>query len=567
MLKTLRCSKNYGIIIQRLFCTEGEIMVKAELTYNPYLMEMNVKFNDQAPRINSLIEKYKDIPLEDWINLVPQIFYDEMNGYFFELDFSGTQLDCEEIRSSFRKARVSEDEVTVFLKNELEPREEKVKEIDSLLEWLQDNHNRKFDYPSFRHDYRELFDDDYTYITIHSPIEETEYEGISIENVESVNELDCTDLTHIPVLFFVTTETVPILAKDIKYILNRDDVSQKQLFFFVSKDLKRNKIRRILIDLGVKEPNIVSGILDDTVEKYFMLYPVSDYISDAIKVFRIETDKISAELDEENKKSELEGKEIHTRLDIIENSLQKLKDVDEKITQRDNLEIPSEFNNIKSYFFNQLSVWRNTKTIITRADEAYAVATDFNADLHRFYGDLCTKIDEETIRYADDIRRMYSDLYGTVDSNDSFADKIVFSQEEDYPIIEEQTYVLLKLKEENYVEHKTNFIGQLFKQSDNNTNKDPVLETTYFYKIWRSHMMNAALPAIDKLLEKRFALLKQYSDELADVYHEQLVEMIAKKKDEKNTVASQLSEEEKILQEDNDWLTSFMDQLKVIERS
>ena len=80
-------------------------------------------------------------------------------------------------------------------------------------------------------------------------------------------------------------------------------------------------------------------------------------------------------------------------------------------------------------------------------------------------------------------------------------------------------------------------------------------------------MMNAALPAIDKLLEKRFALLKQYSDELADVYHEQLVEMIAKKKDEKNTVASQLSEEEKILQEDNDWLTSFMDQLKVIERS
>ena len=63
VLKSLRCLKKYGIIIQRLFCIEGEIMVKAELTYNPYLMEMNVKFNEQAPRINSLIEKYKDIPL------------------------------------------------------------------------------------------------------------------------------------------------------------------------------------------------------------------------------------------------------------------------------------------------------------------------------------------------------------------------------------------------------------------------------------------------------------------------------------------------------------------------
>ena len=36
-------------------------MVKAELSYNPYLRETIVNFNGQAPRINSQIEKYQDI--------------------------------------------------------------------------------------------------------------------------------------------------------------------------------------------------------------------------------------------------------------------------------------------------------------------------------------------------------------------------------------------------------------------------------------------------------------------------------------------------------------------------
>ena len=34
-------------------------MVKVELSYNPYLLETNIKFNGQIPRINSLVEKYQ----------------------------------------------------------------------------------------------------------------------------------------------------------------------------------------------------------------------------------------------------------------------------------------------------------------------------------------------------------------------------------------------------------------------------------------------------------------------------------------------------------------------------
>ena len=81
-------------------------MVRAELIYNPYLLETEVRFNGNPPRINSLVEKYQDKKLQTWVNEIPSIFYDEMNGYDFELDFSGTELDFEELRRSFIQAGV-----------------------------------------------------------------------------------------------------------------------------------------------------------------------------------------------------------------------------------------------------------------------------------------------------------------------------------------------------------------------------------------------------------------------------------------------------------------------------
>ena len=542
-------------------------MVKSELIYNPYLMEISVKFNGQSPRINSLIEKYQGMPLEDWISIIPQIFYDEMNGYFFELDFSGTELDCDEIKTAFRKSKVSEDEVTIFLKNELEPREVKAENINSLLLWLDRNHNRKFDYAAFRQKYHELFDENYTYITLYNSSEYSEIEGISIENVDSVDELECTDLTHTPLLFYISRETLPLLASDVKYIVARNDVVQKQLFFYIANDLKRGKVRRTIIDLGIKEPNIVTDMFDEPVKKYLLLYPISDYIYDAIKAFRNETEILSEILAKENAQSELDGKEVHFQLDSIENSLSKLKNADDIIVQRDNLAFPSEFTNIKNIFIKAISEWRNKKTKITKAEEAFAVAVDFNADLHRLYGEFCSQIDAAAMEYANTIKNMYIEWYNSSEADDMYTESISFLTNNEYPIVGDQTYELLKMKEEKFVMPKSNFIGQLFKSSDSNVSKEPVLETTFYYQAWRDYMNNIASPAIEDVINARFEQLKKYYDELADIYHSHLAELITEKTAEKNSVASQLSEEEKLLQNDNDWLSVFVDQIKAIERS
>lgn len=42
-------------------------MISAELNHNPYLLYTTVKFNGQAPKINSQIEKYEKLPLKDWV--------------------------------------------------------------------------------------------------------------------------------------------------------------------------------------------------------------------------------------------------------------------------------------------------------------------------------------------------------------------------------------------------------------------------------------------------------------------------------------------------------------------
>ena len=104
-------------------------MINAELSYNPYLKETDIRFNGQPPRVNSLVEKYQNMNLQSWISRIPKIFYDEMNGYYFELDFTGTQLDFEALCNTFRKAGITNEIVPIVHKELIGDRITKQKEV------------------------------------------------------------------------------------------------------------------------------------------------------------------------------------------------------------------------------------------------------------------------------------------------------------------------------------------------------------------------------------------------------------------------------------------------------
>ena len=145
-------------------------MVKAELSYNPYVQETTVKFNGQPPRINSHVEKYLDKKLQTWIHKLPVIFRDEMNGYDFDLEFSGTKLDYKALVDAFHTLGVSDEDVHLFHKNEIDERDKKLDMVDQLLKWLKENPNQRYDYEKVKSENNDLFEGDYQYIVLYGRI-------------------------------------------------------------------------------------------------------------------------------------------------------------------------------------------------------------------------------------------------------------------------------------------------------------------------------------------------------------------------------------------------------------
>ena len=122
--------------------------------------------------------------------------------------------------------------------------------------------------------------------------------------------------------------------------------------------------------------------------------------------------------------------------------------------------------------------------------------------------------------------------------------------------------ILMKLKEERFEEKKD--LLDFFKTSSES--KEMVLVVTSYYEKWREKATRLIVPVVEDYIAESQKNLQDYYKRLAKNYHEQLVELYHDKMNQKNSIASQLSDDERMLQEDNDWLIALKDQLVKIER-
>ena len=179
-------------------------MVRVSIDYNPYIMDFKAQFNGKDPRINSLVEKYENIPLQEWIEDVPEILYNEMNGYDFDLEYSGPKLDYDDLVATLRKAKVSENDVRCFQKKELERRKDKLKEIIELTDWLKEHRNDRFDFDTFKIENQDKLDNNQSIIIIGDTLLGDfafENTNISIELIGNVDELLKTTIDFIIINF------------------------------------------------------------------------------------------------------------------------------------------------------------------------------------------------------------------------------------------------------------------------------------------------------------------------------------------------------------------------------
>jgi len=539
-------------------------MANAELQFNPYLLETEVKFNGQDPKINSQIEKYEKQLLADWVREVPKMFYDEMNGYDFDLFFSGTEYDFQKLQQTFISLGVTPDQVRLIMRNELEDAEIKSNEIRELIEWLRENRNRQFDFDGFCDANRSLLEETFSCIVIRGKDEVPKDLTFTLENVKSVDEIAGTNLTYVPVVFVIEAETIQLFRNDLLALLGRKDVEQNQLFFCISPIMDKEYVVRFISDLGIEEPQIISRIDDGNVATYIKNYPMVAYVGEVIRVFEDKVKTLDDHLKAKNEQSVIENAEVYEQISELDDVIEKIKASDMCFADLDNYSEGNRFNDLKIELEEMIRKWKSRKTKVVGDVEIDRNSTEYEQEIARYLGEFYRKAIEHFGFEKEKIEREFSEIYlrQPLDSEYKLEGLEVIIP--DNVEVNGIKSVLLELQEERY-EEKTDFLD-FFKANSSTEPKELVRVVTCYLEKWREKAIELVIPVVEQYISESQENLKGYYNELVRKYHAKLSELHELKVNEKTGIASQLSEEERMLQADNDWLVVIKNQLARIER-
>ena len=539
-------------------------MVNAELQHNPYLLETEVKFNGQEPKINSQIEKYENKLLADWVRDVPRMFYDEMNGYDFDLFFSGTEYDFQKLQQTFISLGVTTDQVRLIMRNELEDAEIKSNEIRDLIEWLKENRNRQFNFDDFYDTNRGLLEETFSCIVIRGTDEVPEDLAFTIENVKSVDEIAGTNLTYVPVVFVIEAETLQFFRNDLLALLERKDVEQNQLFFCISPAMDKEYVVRFISDLGIEEPQLISRIDDGNVATYIKNYPMVAYVGEVIRVFENEVNTLDDHLKAKNEQSAIENAEVYEQISALEDVIEKIKASDMRFVDLDNYSGGNRFNDLKIELEEMIRKWKSRKTKVVGDVEIDRNSTEYEQELARYLSEFYRKAIEHFRFEKERIEREFNEIYLIQPLDPEYKIEGLEITIPDNVGVKGIKSALLELQEERY-EEKTDFLD-FFKAKSSTEPKELVRVVTCYLEKWREKAIELVIPVVEQYISESQENLKKYYDELAKKYHAKLSKLHDLKVNEKTGIASQLSEDDRMLQDDNDWLVVIKDQLARIER-
>lgn len=539
-------------------------MANAELQYNPYLLETEVKFNGQDPKINSQIEKYEKQLLADWVREVPKMFYDEMNGYDFDLFFSGTEYDFQKLQQTFISLGVTPDQVRLIMRNELEDAEIKSNEIRELIEWLRENRNRQFDFDGFCDANRSLLEETFSCIVIRGKDEVPKDLTFTLENVKSVDEIAGTNLTYVPVVFVIEAETIQLFRNDLLALLGRKDVEQNQLFFCISPIMDKEYVVRFISDLGIEEPQIISRIDDGNVATYIKNYPMVAYVGEVIRVFEDKVKTLDDHLKAKNEQSVIENAEVYEQISELDDVIEKIKASDMCFADLDNYSEGNRFNDLKIELEEMIRKWKSRKTKVVGDVEIDRNSTEYEQEIARYLGEFYRKAIEHFGFEKEKIEREFSEIYLRQPLDSEYKPEGLEVIIPDNVEVNGIKSVLLELQEERY-EEKTDFLD-FFKANSSTEPKELVRVVTCYLEKWREKAIELVIPVVEQYISESQENLKGYYNEFVRKYHAKLSELHELKVNEKTGIASQLSEEERMLQADNDWLVVIKNQLARIER-
>ena len=212
-------------------------MVKVELKYNPYVLETKVYFNGQLPKINSQIEKFENKRLFVWSDKLLDILYSEMNGYDFDLDFSGTKADYEKIKYLIEKNHLN-SEIRLNFVNRLEEAAKKCRRFKEMITWLKRSAIEEFHFPEFWEINQEyMIENNLLYVLVDKKVADFSIEDldVNVESIDSISQLP-ENIGFYPVLLVLDADKEAEFRQNLLALLQRKDLIADQIFILISEN-------------------------------------------------------------------------------------------------------------------------------------------------------------------------------------------------------------------------------------------------------------------------------------------------------------------------------------------
>ena len=548
-------------------------MVKVNLDYNPYTMDFKAKFNGKEPHVNSLVEKYEHIPLQTWIKDIPHILYDEMNGYDFDLEFVGPDLEYDDLVTSFREKNISDKDVRCSHVKTLECRKDKLQEMSKLNEWLDTNINSRLDLPTFKIENQDIFDNSHSLIIIgDSGLGEFKFDNaaVSIEIISDIQELDKTELQDTPIVIDAEIMSIQDFQNTLLTIIkDNPEVSEKQFFVFIRSNSRMDMYVRLLVDIGFKDAHIINRLENPELLKYFEYYPISNYIREYLCTLRKKVNELKDALDVEREESEKANGEVMSQIMMIEEHISKIKDAIIELDNINKTSVTPSWDFTKNKMLEKISTWKIKKTKITNTDEAVKLAYQFEEEVKLQWDKFIEIVKGITAENKNIIMEKCTSLYdeATKSKSPKYPNNPSFdSYKRSFDGLREQ---LLKIKDESYEKPKDNLINAFLKEIDvtNIKSKDAVLVITYSCQKWREYVEQLATPIIDRIIEERNKEIQEYCNNVSLDFMDKLIKLLDEREGDKENFSKRLSSDIQLLQKDIDWLSALNEKLETIERS
>lgn len=543
-------------------------MVKVELKYNPYVLETKVYFNGQLPKINSQIEKFENKRLFVWSDKLLDILYSEMNGYDFDLDFSGTKADYEKIKYLIKKNHLN-SEIRLNFVNRLEEAAKKCRRFKEMITWLKRSSIEEFHFLEFWEINQEyMIENNLLYVLVDKKVADFSIEDldVNVESIDSISQLP-ENIGFYPVLLVLDADKEAEFRQNLLALLQRKDLIADQIFILISENVNLAYYIRLINDLGLKQPQFIHSIDSPLIYDYFENYVRIDFLFKALKILETQKDMTSTKLDQKFETMKQNNREIFEKISKLD---KEIADIQSAIEQFENWHLvmyKNEFEKLYVQLNETITHWKSRTKQIRNDSEAEKMMKELQGLTEKSLFEFKNAANRLFDAKLSELMNIFSRLYKDSNIQDSFyvhsRNELIISKYE----VKNFSEKLRALRQERLVPKEDIFgiINRIVKNEQNNI-QELVSDISYDLDKFREIACNETLPIAQNLLidiENRLQSLQLY---IVDEYKTHLSTILNEKLLEKANEANQLSAAEKYLQDKKDWLIEFSGQLSEIER-